>query len=240
MKPIVGVMPLWDDKKDSMWMLPGYLDGLSQAGAIPVIFPFTANEEDLRQLMEMCDGFLLTGGHDVSPGVYHEEPMKDLIDCCEKRDQMEAIVLREAIADDKPVLGICRGLQFINAALGGNLYQDLPTQHPSEIDHRQQPPYDMPVHSVTIVPGSPLHECLEVGQLPVNSCHHQAVKTLAPALKEMALSADGIVEAAYSPDSRFLWAVQWHPEFSFRTDAASVKIIRAFVEAMSKDGRAVD
>ena len=161
------------------------------------------------------------------------KPLEGLIDCCWKRDQMETIVLREALADDKPVLGICRGIQFINAVLGGNLYQDLPTQHPSEINHRQNPPYDTPSHYVDIVAGSPLEKCLEVKQLPVNSCHHQAVKTIASGLIVMAASADGIAEAVYKPDNRFLWAVQWHPEFSYRTDENSMKIFNAFVRAMS-------
>ena len=85
-KPIAGVMPLWDDEKDSIWMLPGYLDGINQAGAIPLIFPFSIDEEELSQLTELCDGFLFTGGHDVSPQLYHEQPMEGLISCCEKRD----------------------------------------------------------------------------------------------------------------------------------------------------------
>jgi putative glutamine amidotransferase len=235
MKPIVGVMPLWDEEKDSIWMLPGYMDGISQAGGIPVIFPFSTDEQELKQLIGMCDGFLFTGGQDVTPEVYHEDPLEDLIDCCIKRDLMETIVLKEAIADDKPVLGICRGIQFINAALGGKLYQDIPTQHPSEINHHQNPPYAVPVHNVSIAAGSPLHKCLGVDQLPVNSYHHQAVKIAAPELVVMAEAADGIVEAVYKPDNRFLWAVQWHPEFSYQTDINSMKIFKAFVDAMEQE-----
>ena len=145
---------------------------------------------------------------------------------------MEGIVLKMALERDKPVLGICRGIQFINAFLGGTLYQDLPTQHPSQTNHRQPAPYDRPVHDVTVAGKSPLHDCLACDRLAVNSCHHQAVRTLAPALQAMAFSPDGLVEAAYMPGKRFVWAVQWHPEFSFRTDAASRKIFRAFTESM--------
>ena len=232
MKPIIGVMPLWDEEKDSMWMLPGYMDGISLAGGIPIIFPFTEDEQEIKQLTGMCDGFLLTGGHDVSPEVYHEEPLEGLIDSCGKRDRLEAVVLREAIADDKPVLGICRGIQFINAALGGTLYQDIPVQHPSETEHHQTAPYDIPSHTVTVFPGSPLNECLGTELLPVNSYHHQAVKDLAPGLTVMAEAPDGIVEAVYRPESRFLWAVQWHPEFSYKSDGNSMKIFRAFVDSL--------
>ena len=197
MKPIVGVMPLWDEEKDSMWMLPGYMDGILQAGGIPIIFPFLKNEGELEQLMDMCDGFLLTGGHDISPEIYHEEPLEGLIDACPKRDLMETMVLKRATK------------------------------------HRQQPPYDLPSHEVDIVGGSPLHGCLKMEKLPVNSCHHQGVKKVAEGLEVMATSTDGIVEAAYMPDHHFLWAVQWHPEFSYKTDTNSRKIFRAFIHAIT-------
>ena len=232
-KPIVGVMPLWDDEKDSIWMLPGYLDGVRQAGGIPIIFPFTTDAQELEQLVRLCAGFLFTGGHDVSPQIYREAALEGLVDCCEKRDQMETAVLRQALAEDKPILGICRGIQFINAALGGTLYQDLPTQHPSEINHHQDPPYDVPTHEVNVAAGSPLHKCIETDRLLVNSYHHQAVKDVALELSVMATSSDGLVEAVYKPDASFLWAVQWHPEFSYQTDANSTKIFSAFVNAMA-------
>ena len=229
-QPIVGVMPLWDEERDSLWMLPGYLEGVSQAGGLPVIFPFTADEAELDRLLALCGGVLLTGGHDVSTTLYGEAPLEGLVSTCPKRDAMEAAVLRKAMAADLPVLGICRGIQFLNAALGGTLYQDLPTQHPSPVTHRQDPPYDRPVHEIRL--GPPLQGCLHAEVIEVNSYHHQAVKTLAPGLEAMAVAPDGIVEALYAPDARFLWAVQWHPEFSFRTDAHSRAIFRAFVEAM--------
>ena len=231
MKPIIGVMPLWDDEKDSIWMLPGYMDGISRAGGIPVIFPFSAEEEEIDRLTGICDGFLFTGGHDVSPELYGEEALKGLVETCPKRDLMESMVLKKAIAADKPILGICRGIQFINAALGGSLYQDLPTQCPSDVTHRQQPPYDSPIHKVSIIKDTPLYDSLKVDQLAVNSHHHQAVKELAPGLIAMAVSLDGIIEALYMPDQRFLWAVQWHPEFSYRTDENSQKIFEAFTAA---------
>ena len=133
---------------------------------------------------------------------------------------------------DKPVLGICRGIQFLNAALGGSLYQDIPSQHPSAVEHHQSPPYDQPSHEVTLVQGSPLQTLLGQEELLVNSYHHQAVKRLADGLEVMAWSEDGLVEAVWKPDQRFLWAVQWHPEFSFRTEEASRRIFAAFAGSM--------
>ena len=232
MKRIVGVMPLWDDEKDSIWMLPGYVDGVRMAGGLPIIFPFTEDEQELDQLARMCDGFLFTGGQDVSPELYQEKPLEGLVTTCEKRDIMERIVLEKALKADKPILGICRGIQFINAALGGTLYQDIPSQLPSETEHHQHAPYDIPIHDVTIIKDSPLHKCLKVDRLPVNSCHHQAVRELAPCLEPMAVSPDGLIEAAYMKDRTYLWAVQWHPEFSYRTDKYSRMIFDSFIKAM--------
>lgn len=232
MKPIVGVMPLWDDEKNSIWMLPGYMDGVSMAGGLPVIFPFTSDEDELGRLTDMCDGFLFTGGQDVSPAIYNEEAIEGLVDCCEKRDAMESMVLDMAMRAGKPVLGICRGMQFINAALGGTLYQDIPLQYPSKTQHRQPAPYDVPSHSVAVMADSPLFSLSGAERLQVNSCHHQAVKALADGLKIMAVAPDGIAEALYMPSQRFLWAVQWHPEFSYKRDEFSRKIFGAFVDAM--------
>ena len=231
MKPLIGLIPLVDDRLESLWMLPGYMDGVAQAGGIPVMLPLTEDPSDLEQLCAACDGFLLTGGHDVSPSVYGEEKLPVCGDCSEARDRMERLVLEFALRDDKPVLGICRGHQLLNALLGGTLYQDLPTQHPSAVEHHQQPPYDAPIHSVSILPGTPLHELLGRDALPVNSYHHQAVKALSPRLKPMAVADDGLVEAVYLPGKRFVWGVQWHPEFAFRSDAASAAILSAFVRA---------
>ncbi len=232
MKKIIGVMPLWDDEKNSIWMLPGYMDGIKQAGGIPFIFPFSDDEDELSALMEMCGGILFTGGHDVSPEMYHEIPLEGLISCCEKRDNMESIVLKLALEADKSILGICRGIQFINAALGGALYQDLHLQHPSAVEHHQQAPYDIPSHEVVLIKGTPLQKYLNRDSLVVNSYHHQAVKELAPGLESMAVSPDGLIEALYMPGKRFIWAVQWHPEFSFHNDLNSRRIFSAFIDSI--------
>lgn len=232
MKPVIGVMPLWDEEKESIWMLPGYLNGIRRAGGIPVIFPLSQDEEELKRLAGMCDGFLFTGGQDVSPDLYQEELLGENVITCRERDQMEAIVLREALGTGKPVLGICRGIQFINVYFGGTLYQDLPLQHPSEVDHNQHIASHIPIHEVRVLKDSPLYELLRTNFLPVNSYHHQAVKDLAPGLKAMAVSSDRIIEAVYMPDHPFLWAVQWHPEFSWKTDAVSRLIFDAFIRKM--------
>ena len=144
---------------------------------------------------------------------------------------METELLALARAQDKPVLGICRGIQFLNAALGGTLWQDLPVEYPSEVTPHQTGAYDQPIHTVRLLPGTPLADLLGVDTLPVNSYHHQAIHKLAPGLAAMATAPDGIVEAVYEPGKRFVWAVQWHPEFSWKVSAESRKIFAAFVSA---------
>lgn len=230
-KALIGIIPLVDKPRESYWMLPGYMKLLSSQGALPLMLPLTDEAADLDQLAALCDGFLFSGGHDVSPEVYQASAQVDNLDTCPERDAMEKALLTRVLALDKPVLGICRGLQFINAVLGGSLYQDLPTQAPSAVNHHQDPPYDAPVHDVELVKEGSLYRLLGKERLAVNSLHHQAVKDLAPALKAMAFSPDGLVEAAELPEKAFVWALQWHPEFAYLKDEASRRIAEAFVDA---------
>lgn len=232
MKPFVGVIPLWDDEKNSIWMLPGYMDGIREAGAIPIIFPLTDDEEEISRVMELVQGVLFTGGHDVSPEIYGETAIDGSVISCGIRDRMEKIVLELSLKQNKSVLGICRGIQFINAALGGTLYQDLPSQYSSDVEHHQNPPYDIPVHDVYISQGTPLHELIKKEKISVNSYHHQAVKSVAPSLRVMAISSDDLVEGVYRTDKKFFWAVQWHPEFAYKKDDVQRKIFEEFVKSM--------
>jgi putative glutamine amidotransferase len=137
---------------------------------------------------------------------------------------------------DKPAFGICRGIQFFNALLGGTLYQDLGVQYKSAggppLCHHQEKPYDKSSHTVNIQPGSPLHSLFGEDKIAVNSCHHQGVKELSPELVCMATAEDGLVEAVYMPGRKFAWAVQWHPEYSLN-DRYSQKLFASFVTACS-------
>lgn len=228
-KPIIGVVPLIDTERESYWMLPGYMQGIEQAGGIPVMLPLTSDEGDLRQITEEMDGFLFTGGQDVSPDLYGQNRTEKCGASCKERDEMEKLLFHMVYEKDKPLLGICRGIQFINAVMGGTLYQDLPSQHPSDIGHHQTPPYDVPVHSVSIVEHTPLHELLQKETLMVNSYHHQAIRMLAPQALAMAVSEDGLTEAICVPEKKLIWGIQWHPEFSYRTDENSRAIFSEFI-----------
>jgi len=227
-RPIIGVTPIWDEKKDSIWMLPGYMQGLEEAGAVPVILPLTTSETVLKQTADFFDGFLFSGGHDVNPKLYGQEKTELCGEICEMRDKMEAYVFREAVLNQKkPALGICRGIQFFNTLLGGSLYQDIPAELPSTIIHSQKPPYDVPAHAVRLVSESPLGKLIGKERIEVNSSHHQGINRLAKGLEVMALADDGLVEAVYMPAHPYAWAVQWHPELSLK-DEVSKKIFASF------------
>jgi len=229
MKPVIGVMPLFDNQKDSIWMLPAYLDLLEKYGAIPLILPLTTNQENLDYFLGQCDGFLFTGGQDVSPELYGALPSELSGEPCLKRDKMEIYCMQKVIAMDKPLLGICRGIQVLNVVNGGTLYQDIAAEYSTQIAHDMTAPYDRTQHSVKLLKEGPLFQLLEKENLGVNSYHHQAIKDLAPNLEATALSADDLIEAVYMPDKKFVWAVQWHPEFFGTDTVVNERLFKAFI-----------
>ncbi len=238
-KPIIGVVPLWDDDRASIWMIPGYMDLIRESGGVPIILPLTIDSTDLMQVCQMCDGFLLTGGHDVDPAIYGEIACDRCGVANRERDLLEHEIFNYAMQYDIPLLGVCRGIQFINAICGGTLYQDLPTEHLSVgdsgyINHQMDAPYDRPWHRVNIISETPLSTMVKRESLMVNSYHHQAIKSLAPSLCAMALSDDGLVEAIYHPNKRFIQAVQWHPELNYQCEDSSRLLMRIFCEECQK------
>ncbi len=230
-KKIIAVVPLWDEEKESIWMLPGYMNGIKEAGAIPIILPLASTAEDALAVLEKCDGLLMTGGHDVSPSLYKEQRGINCGASCKERDLLEPALYTNALEQDKPILGICRGIQLINVLQGGTLYQDLPSEYISGIDHHMEPPYTRIAHDVSIRKQTPFYDLLLTDRLGVNSYHHQAVKKLGIDLEIMAESEDGLVEAVRHTGKKFVWAFQWHPEFDFHVNQNSRKIFEAFVNA---------
>jgi len=231
--PIIGVTPLWDENLDSLWMLPGYFDGIARAGGLPVMLPLTADKDIIRQISQTVSGLLFTGGHDVAPGLYGEDVDVNSGPFCPERDETEASLFFEAIIGmNKPALGICRGMQFINVLLGGTLYQDLPSQFNGSvpIEHRQASPKDIPSHTVSISRSSPLFTLLGSERAEVNSSHHQGVHELSPELECMAAADDGLIEAVFMRSRKFVWAVQWHPEIQLN-DIESRRLFEAFIGA---------
>lgn len=231
-KPIIGVLPLYDNEKDSYWMLPGYMKGIEDAGGIPVMLPLTTDEEIILSLANTFDGFLFTGGQDINPELYGEKISDVNGEMCNERDCMEEVLFKRVVELDKPVLGICRGLQLFNVLLGGTLYQDIPTQlTSSDINHKQRPPYTEPTHNVYIAKDTLLYQILQVDTLKVNSYHHQGIKKISEKLVPAAKAEDGLIEAVIMPNKTFTLAVQWHPEFNYKHDDNNSKLFLEFVRA---------
>jgi putative glutamine amidotransferase len=228
-KPMIGVLPLYDEKKESYWMLPGYMKAVEEAGGIPVMLPLTTDERMIKRISEQFDAFLFTGGHDIDPSFYNEPKREQCGVICAERDEMEKSLFKYVAELDKPMLGICRGMQLFNVVLGGSLYQDLPTEWESTLNHLQKPPYSVPVHDIYIEKDSVLHDILKTETVKVNSYHHQGIKKLADSLTPVAAAGDGLVEAVVMPDKKFVLAVQWHPEYSYKHDEYNHRLFSALI-----------
>lgn len=211
-----------------------YVRAIEAAGAAPVLIPLLDDPDRLEAIYRRLDGMVLPGGEDVAPQAYREQPIGDLNVVEPKRDRVELALARWAIRDDLPMLGICRGHQLLNVALGGSLYQDLCAQGATQVDHsgRDGRPRDKLVHRVRLNPDSRLAQLVDETVLEVNSLHHQGVKEAAPGLQVTGWSDDHVIEALESPGHRFLISVQWHPEEITGLDWVQ-RLFRGFVEAAS-------
>jgi len=191
-----------------------YVRALVAAGCAPVLIPLIDDERRLRAIYERLDGIVFPGGADIGPGEYGEEPIGDLNIVETPRDRTELALARWAYADDLPTLGICRGQQVLNVALGGSLWQDLRHQDVTSVEHSDADGRARTalMHRVRLDPDSRLAQLIDETTVEVNSLHHQAVKTVAPPLTVTGTSPDGVIESLESADRRFLIAVQWHPE----------------------------
>lgn len=215
---------------DQDWQLiaQDYLNAIWKAGAVPVLLPIDENTDRALEMLEMVDGLLISGGNDVSPKMYGSTENKcGTLDL--NRDAMEKCLLEKALEKDMPVLGICRGVQLMNAALGGTLHQDLPSEgYPNHtiVDFKR----NQATHTVDVKENTLLAKILGSGELGVNSFHHQAADQLADGLEAAAVSKEGIVESVYMPGKKFVLAVQWHPEMMYDSEVHK-KIFDAFIEA---------
>jgi putative glutamine amidotransferase len=191
-----------------------YVRALLAAGCAPVLIPLMDDQDRLRAIYERLDGIVFPGGADVAPSEYGEAPIDNLNVIEPERDRTELTLARWAYEDNLPTLGICRGQQLLNVALGGSLYQDLQYQGVTKVEHSEAHGQGRPalIHRVRLDPESRLAQLIDETSVDVNSLHHQAVKKIATPLTITGRSQDGVVEALESPERRFLIAVQWHPE----------------------------
>ncbi|PQF34916.1 gamma-glutamyl-gamma-aminobutyrate hydrolase [Enterococcus faecium] len=240
-KPIIGISGSL--LVDSGGIFPGYqrayvnndyIQSVAMCNGVPYIVPIIENDELIREQVTNIDGLILSGGHDINPLLWSEEPHYKLGEISSKRDTYDFKLLKFALEMKKPVLGICRGEQLINVAEGGSLYQDLSLMEGSYIKHNQQDVPSMPTHTVEIKEGTKLHGILGEKTVLTNSFHHIGVNKLAKGYIVSATSKDGVVEAIEKEGEDFVIGVQWHPEMMTKSYDKMQNIFKALIEEASK------
>lgn len=210
-QPVIGITGNYD--KETCTLAEGYYQSVLKAGGIPLIIPPFQETDRLCQMLDTIDGIIFSGGGDINPLFFGEEPIKELHSITPERDRQELLLARLAYDRQIPMLGICKGIQTINLALGGTVYQDIHTQmEGTRIKHSQDQDRRYPSHSVRLMPGSIMQRIFGSTTITVNSFHHQACKEAAPCLNATAISPDGVIEAIESNEFKSVLGVQWHPE----------------------------
>lgn len=214
-----------------------YVEALRTVGAIPWLIPLLPHDPDtMAGIFDRLDGVFLTGGVDVDPSRYGESKHPKCGNTDPDRDAIELLLLEHARATDKPLLAVCRGIQILNVACGGTLYQDVADQVPAALKHDYFPTPARPsrsylAHDITVAADSRLGHLLGESVVPVNSMHHQAIKDLAPNLRPTAFAPDGIIEAVEATSTQFVVAVQWHPEELADSQPGMKRLFTEFVAA---------
>ena len=230
---IIGIPSSINDEKISS-LLATYVCAIESAGALPIMLPYINNKALIGSFTELCDGFFFTGGQDISPALYGEPTKSTCDEISPYRDELELEAFTQIYKTKKPILAICRGAQLINAALGGTLYQDIPTETDATFSHRQNEGKFEISHDIVVEKNSPLFSLVKSERIRGNSFHHQAVKRLGNELSVMARSDDGIIEGFYHTSHPYLRAYQWHPERLIEKDDNSKLIFTDFATACVK------
>jgi putative glutamine amidotransferase len=237
-KPIIGVssnlLPIEQGPftgHDRIYVNRSYIQSIVKAGGIPLLLPVITDLDSIRAQLSLVDGLILSGGQDVDPAHYNENPHPLLGEISAERDDFELNLLRIAHEQKKPIFGICRGLQLMNVAFGGTLYQDISQRaEKKSIDHNMGMSA-ISLHQVDLEPASLLHAIFGKDTIEINSFHHQAVKDLAPGFKVIARAKDGLIEGIVKADSSWTLGVQWHPEVMLESHPEMQKLFEAFVTA---------
>ncbi|MCR8746256.1 gamma-glutamyl-gamma-aminobutyrate hydrolase family protein [Romboutsia lituseburensis] len=212
-----------------------YIQSVAMCKAIPYIVPIINDEELIRDQVANIDALILSGGHDINPLLWKEEPHNKLGDILPKRDTFDMRLLKIALEMKKPILGICRGEQVINVGEGGSLYQDLSLMDGAYIKHNQQHLPNVSTHTAYIKEGTKLYEILGEEEILINSFHHLGVNKLAPGYIISATAKDGVVEAIEKKGDHFVIGIQWHPEMMTKDCPKMQKLFMALVKEASKE-----
>ena len=230
-RPVIGITSWFDSGEARFWLKRNYARVVWKAGGVPFSLPHLSGMiTDLGEVIESIDGLLLAGGTDLDPNTFGQEPKFELNEIDPIRDELELGLAKLALEEGFPVLAICRGIQVLNVAAGGNLYQDLAQQRDNVLNHDQDAPRWHPTHEVEICRGSILHKIVGKDKIKVNSLHHQNVMNLGRDLEVTARSSDGLIEAIEHKEARFQLGVQWHPEAMSDRDESSYQIFSRLIE----------
>lgn len=230
MKPIIGLTCGVDLKTGNYYSMLKYknINAISRAGGTPIMLP--ACKQDIDSYIDIVDGIYFSGGPDINPMFFNEDPINGLGRTNIIRDEFEIELFKKAYEKKLPILGICRGIQVINVAAGGTIYQDLQTQFKDSICHAQgDTPFFDYFHKVNIEKESRLYNIHKKTEIYTNTIHHQGVKELAQSLKPIGRTNDGLIEAFESRDDRYILAVQWHPENMYEDHNEFMGIFNDFV-----------
>ena len=236
-KPLIGI-PSTQDKNEPpkyLRMNKQYVRAVSAAGGNPIILPCLQDSEQIREMAELVDGLLLSGGADFDPLLFGEEPHPQLGRIDPERDFYEKQITEFFLATGKPIFGICRGLQLLNSLLGGNIYQDITAVCGGDLlKHKQDAPLWYPTHSVRVEKNSKLINVFKEGTARVNSFHHQAIDELASDFRATIFSPDGLIEGIEYEKETFIVGVQWHPEHLWERDTQQLDLFKLFVQEAGK------
>ena len=232
--PLIGVTTSITVGKhpERAYVNSAYLAAIQTAGGLPLPIPPQLDARARDEILAILDGYLLTGGGDLDPATFNEPPHPTLFEVAPARDHLEIALVHHAMESRKPLLAVCRGIQVLNVALGGSLFQDVAGDPGTDIQHQQGKPREEPTHPVKVVAGSRLAQVLGTTDLRVNSMHHQAVKAVGRGLVPVAFAPDTIIEGVELEDpDRFILGVQWHPEELTERDPSARRLFGALVAA---------
>lgn len=236
MKPVIGLSCGVENKVNRRFSQLNYtyVNAVIKAGGVPVIIPTLKEVSEIEEYLDIIDGLILTGGEDVSSLLFGENPVKEVTAIDYERDDMEFALFHEAYKRGTPIVGICRGLQLANIALGGDIYQDIFSQVKDVLGHVSSYRVEHGHHLIDIEKDSTLHNILERDSIAVNSLHHQSVRKLGKNLRVSAKAQDGIVEAVESTNDNYFVGLQFHPEGMIEKNPEFLKIFEHFIDACKK------
>lgn len=232
-KPVIGITSSYvkhNHYMEGVYVHHDYHRAIIEAGGIPLILPISPSSM-VPHYLSLCDGIIFSGGEDIDPQFYQEAPQQNIGFFYTERDQMEIELFHQALSQNKPILGICRGFQLMNVALGGTLIQDIPSQKKHSIAHFQSIPRSKPFHSVRIEKQhNLLFDIVQKESIFVNSLHHQGIERLAKDLYPVAYAPDGLIEAAIYEKASWVLGVQWHPESLANNDPLMKLLFQSFIK----------